>query len=152
MLAWRDEVMIALADFTAVSELAGDPITLDEISVEFMPAPHVPPKSLPTGMMAVYGFWRNGEWLKIGKVGPNSRARYTSQHYNANSVKSSLAGSLAKDDKMTGAPGFNPSAPGDWIRSETCRVNVLLPSVRHYGLLSLLEVFLQRRLKPSYEG
>ena len=152
MLDWRAEVMAALADFEAVSELAGDPIMLAEVSVEFMPAPHIPPRSLPAGMMAVYGFWRNGEWLKIGKAGPKSHARYASQHYNPDSAKSTLARSLARDATMNSTPGFNPSTPGDWIKSETSRVNILLQSARRRELLSLLEVFLQVRLKPRYEG
>ena len=67
MLDWRAEVMAALADFEAVSELAGDPIMSAEYSVEFRPAPHVPPARLPTGRMAVYDFCRNGKWLKIRK-------------------------------------------------------------------------------------
>ena len=152
VLGWRDELMAALADFRTVSELAGDPITLLEDSVEFMPSPHVPPARLPTGRMAIYGFWRNGEWLKIGKAGPKSHARYASQHYNPDSAKSTLARSLARDATLNSNPGFNPSTPGDWIKSETSRMNILLPSVRRYELLSLLEVFLQVHLKPRYEG
>jgi hypothetical protein len=50
--------------------------------------------------MGIYGFWHDGIWLKIGKVGPNSHARYVSQHYNARSAGSNLAASLRKDPQM----------------------------------------------------
>lgn len=102
--------------------------------------------------MAVYGFWGDGRWLKIGKVGPNSNARYTSQHYIAGSALSTLAGSLAKDTAMNGVVGFDPRAPGVWIRASTHRVNILLPATRERALLSLLEAFLHLRLRPRYEG
>jgi len=99
--------------------------------------------------MAVYGFWHDGEWLKIGMAGPNWNARYTSQHYNPNSA--GLAASLVDDRRMSGWPDFNPNAPGDWIKSATNRVNILLDS-RH-GMLppALLESYLHVRLRPRYE-
>ena len=149
---WREQIMETLSDFEVVSELARNPITLTGDSIEFCPAPHCPPSRLPVGMMAVYGFWWNGEWLKIGKAGPNSNARYTSQHYNPNSARSTLAASLAGDIRMVGIPDFAGSTPGDWIKSATSRVNILLPTKSGNALLSLLEAFLHERFKPRYEG
>ncbi len=135
-----------------MAELAGDPIARDEIEIIYLPAPHTRPSRLPVGKMAAYGFWGNGRWLKIGKAGPNSNARYTSQHYIAGSAMSTLAGSLASDPHMTTVPGFDPQAPGAWIKAATHRVNILLPSHREKALLSLLEAFLHLRLKPRFEG
>lgn len=149
---WRGQIRDALSDFHVVSELVGNPVTFGTDQVEYCPAPHRQPSTLPGGMMAVYGFWWNGEWLKIGRVGPNSNARYTSQHYNPNSAGSTLARSLAADGKMIEIPGFDPSNPGIWIKSATSRVNILLPSDRGTGLLALLEAFMHERLKPRYEG
>lgn len=149
---WRGQIVAALSDFQVVSELAGNPVTFGADNVEFCPAPHRQPPTLPKGMMAVYGFWWNGEWLKIGKAGPNSNARYTSQHYNPRSSRSNLAHSLETDEKMVGVPGFDPSNPGIWIKSATSRVNILLPSERGTGLLALLEAFMHVRLRPRYEG
>lgn len=149
---WSGQIMDALSDFHVVSELAGNPVTFGADKVEFCPAPHRPPPHIPKGMMAVYGFWWNGEWLKIGRVGPNSNARYTSQHYNPRSAGSTLARSLEADEKMVGIPGFDPSTPGIWIKSATSRVNILLPSESGNGLLALLEAFMHERLKPRYEG
>ena len=47
--------------------------------------------------MAVYVFSEKSQVLKVGKVGPNSQARYTSQHYNPKSARSTLAKSLLKE-------------------------------------------------------
>jgi hypothetical protein len=89
--------------------------------------------------------------LKIGKAGPRSNARYVSQHYNAGSAKSTLAGSLAGDPHMLAVQGFDPLSAGDWIRQSTHRVNILMPASRRPELLSLLEAFLHVRLHPRYE-
>ena len=150
--SWREQIMEALSDFKVVSELAKNPLTVTGESVEFCSAPHRPPSRLPVGKMAVYGFWWDGEWLKIGKAGPKSNARYTNQHYNPNSAVSTLAASLVRDKKMVGVPDFARSTPGDWIKSATSRVNILLPANNSKALLSLLEAFLHTRLKPRYEG
>jgi len=149
---WRAEIESARTAFVTVAKLAGEPISPDEIAIEYLSAPHRPPSHLPTGKMAVYGFWGDGVWLKIGKVGPNSNARYTSQHYNAGSTRSTLAGSLASDPHMLKVAGFDPRAPGNWIKATTHRVNILLPSQRPIELLSLLEAFLHLRLRARYEG
>lgn len=152
MTDWRDEIENAVTAFLTVAELACEPIPRDDIVVEYLAAPHRPPTRLPVGSMAVYGFWSDGVWLKIGKAGPNSIARYTSQHYNAGSARSTLAGSLAKDPHMLTVPGFDPNAVGAWIKTATHRVNILLPADRQSALLSLLEAFLHLRLKPRFEG
>jgi hypothetical protein len=148
---WCEEIESALAAFITVAELAKEPIRRDELKVEFLPAPHKQPSSLPPGKMAIYAFWWNTEWLKIGQVGSKSAARYTSQHYSANSSMSNLAKSLANDTQMEKVAGFNCEHPGQWIRESTCRVNILMPSNRRQELLSLLEVFLHARLRPRYE-
>jgi hypothetical protein len=148
---WRKDIEDSLMAFVTVAKLAGEPITFDEFNVEYLPAPHKQPSSLPKGKMAVYAFYWNNEWLKIGKVGMNSGPRYSSQHYTGNAL-STLRGSLIKDPRMKSINGFNNQNPGEWIKKSTCRVNILLPMQRRKELLSLLEVFLQARLKPRYEG
>ena len=152
MTDWRDEIEASLNAFLAVAELAGDPIYPTDIEVEFLPAPHRPPTRLPAGKMAVYGFYGDGAWLKIGQAGPKSGPRYTRQHYHAGSAPSTLAGSLAKDPRMLTVVGFDPEWPGDWVMKATHRVNILIPSARRREMLALLEAFLHLRLKPRYEG
>ena len=68
------------------------------------------------------------------------------------SAPSTLAGSLVADPGMLTVAGFDPKAPGVWIKAATHRVNVLMPDSRQRELLSLLEAFLHLRLRPRYEG
>jgi hypothetical protein len=152
MTAWREDVETAITAFLTVAELAGDPIARADLVTEYLVAPHRPPTRLPSGKMAVYGFWGDGCWLKVGKVGPKSNARYTSQHYKVGSTKSTLAGSLVKHPHMLTVPGFDPNAVGVWIKAATHRVNILMPASRELALLSLLEAFLHLRVRPRFEG
>lgn len=152
MTDWRTDIDSALVAFITVAELAGDPISRGDLTVCYLDAPHHSPTHLPDGKMAVYGFWGEGTWLKIGKVGPKSAARYTFQHYHAGSARSTLAGSLAKDTRMLEVEGFDPTKPGEWIRALTHRVNILMPATRRPALVALLEAFLHLRLGTRYEG
>ncbi|HET8523967.1 MAG TPA: hypothetical protein VFL82_12070 [Thermomicrobiales bacterium] len=148
---WKAQIEQSLIAFQTVAELGGDPITRDEITVEYLPSPHRPPTLLPEGKLAIYAFWGDGGWLKIGKAGPNSQGRYTYQHYGFNAPRT-LAKSLVASQAEHPIPGFDPIAPGNWIKASTHRVNILIPSSRRIELLSLLEAFLHLRLNPRYEG
>ena len=150
MTDWQTDITDALADFCKVVELAGVQLDAAQLKVEFLPAPHKPTK-LPTGKMAIYGYWGLNQWLKIGMVGPNSQARYVSQHYNAGSAGSTLPGSLIHDQRMAEIPGFDAAVPGTWIKSSCNRVNILLSATLGRELLALLEAFLHVRLNPRYE-
>ncbi len=146
---WRRDIWLALEDFRTVSDLAGSKIVFEKEDVEFLHKPR-----LPTGKMAIYGFWFDGAWLKIGQAGPNSGPRYTYQHYGFK-VGSTLAKSLSSDESMRKIAGLekdDESGWGEWIEHETSRVNILLTSTRGKNLLSLLEAFLHVRLHPKYEG
>ena len=151
--SWHEDILSALEDFRIVSRLAKGNIVLGTRDVEFLPAPHRP-RTLPPGRMALYGFWFNGEWLKIGQAGPKSNARYMSQHYTG-SAQSTLSGSLRNDTSMRSIAGLEVDALtkwSAWIKRETNRVNILLPSTQSKSLVSLLESFLHARLHPRYEG
>lgn len=147
----RADIEESLEAFIAVAALGKEPISRDEMTVEFQIAPHQPPSHLPVGKLAIYGFWRDGEWLKIGKAGPKSGPRYVNQHYSMK-APSTLAKSLVADVRFLNLAGFDALAPGKWIKDSTHRVNILLSSDRGPGMLSLLEAFLHVRLKPRYEG
>lgn len=149
---WNVDILSALKDFRTISELAHDKINLGSKDVKFQPAPHKQPRSLPRGKMAIYGFWFNGEWLKIGRAGPNSKARYTSHHYNINSAGSTLAKSIKGEPLVSEISDFDKDKLSAWIKCETSRVNILLSSEKNKNLLSLLEAFLHVRLNPRYEG
>ncbi len=141
-----------IGDFLRVASLAGIKVTVEDISVEELPAPHRPPSQLPDGKIAVYVFSRNGECLKVGKVGPRSSARYVSQHYNPKSSVSNLAKSILDDKEGFGGPKLDEESIGDWIRRHTDRVNFLLSDKLGVLVLTLFEAFLQCRLRPRFEG
>lgn len=141
-----------LQDFQKVAKLTRVSIAQSDLTVEMLRAPHIPPARLPSGQMAVYIFTLNDECLKVGKVGPKSNARYVSQHYNPKSSRSNLAKSVLKAKKSLGCKDIDEVSVGKWIKGNTDRLNILLPAPLGVTVLSLLESFLQCRLKPRFEG
>ena len=139
-------------DFRHVAKRAGFSLAARDLTVESLTAPHWPPSRLPPGKMAVYLFDHHGRVLKVGKAGPNSNARYTSQHYSPSAAQSTLAASLLKRGAEIGIRDITDSTVGDWIRANTDRHNFLLDSGYPIRLLTLLESFLQCRLDPVFEG
>jgi hypothetical protein len=139
------------SDFVRVATLAGFSITLSDIEVEYCPAPHEQPKTLPPKRMAVYVFMYGDRCLKVGKAGPNSAARFCSQHYGTQ-APSTLAKSLMKRPDVIGASNVDESNVKALIRDKTTRVNFLIPSQYGVFALSLLEAFIQCLLQPKFEG
>lgn len=70
--------------FLQVSHLAHLRLSLTDVRAELSPAPHKRPASLPSGTQAVYTFFLGDRCLKVGKAGPKTQARFTSQHYGIN--------------------------------------------------------------------
>jgi len=149
MIAVRSSELIA--DFVKAAALAGIQIPAADIEFVELPAPHRPPSSLPPGKLAVYVFMHGNRCLKVGKAGPKSAARYCSQHYGANRAPSTLARSLIKA-QFGGSALLDEANIAAWIRANTDRINFLVPSNYGFAVLSLLEAFVQCRLKPEFEG
>lgn len=149
-MTWIAET--AIEDFRTVARLAGVELLNGAITIEKLSAPHVPPTRLPVGKMAVYVFSKGSDVLKVGKVGAKSQARYTSQHYNAGSAMSTLAASILADRERLGLSTIDEALVGRWIKENVDRVNFLLDEQLGVPVLTLLETFLQCRLKPRYEG
>ena len=141
---------VLVSKFIAVAKLAGVPLTEEDVRVDPRRKPHRPPTCLPPGKMAVYAFFFNGRCLKVGKVGPNSEARYTSQHYLPNSSPSNLAKSMLKN--KSDFRNLTRANAGAWIKKNTDRINFLLDQKKGNPALSLLEAFLHCRLEPRFEG
>jgi len=141
-----------LEDFLKIAKLAYIDLSKINASYESLTAPHNPPKRLPKGKMAVYVFIYKGQALKVGKVGPKSQARYTSQHYNPNSSRSNLAKSLIEKGFSYGFPNINEENVTSWIMKNTDRYNFTISASSGKHVLSLLEAYLQCRLKPVFEG
>lgn len=146
-----------IADFLKVAKLSGFSISRNDIDHELKSAHHSRP-NLPDGLQAVYVFSimePQPRFLKVGKAGPKTKARFNAQHYNPKSCPSNLAKSLLGDDKIWNE--LNTQRPidehiGIWIQKNTDRDHFYLAADCDSYLLSLLEIFLQCRLHPLYEG
>lgn len=139
-------------DFLRTAALAGIRIEPTQLTVEELPAPHRSPSSLPSGRMAVYVFHLGDECLKVGKVGPKSQARYTSQHYLPASSQSNLAKSLLAHREELGLDDLDAFTVGAWMKANLDRRNFILDAALGVPVLTLLESFLQCRLRPRFEG
>lgn len=153
-----------IADFCQVADLSGVPTAPGDIIYEVLPAPHKRPKRLPLGKKAVYVFATAHRCLKVGKVGPKSAARFTSQHYLPKSCQSNLAKSLlalavGASVAQTGGDAeidarfaaLTDADVGGWISQNTSRHHFFLRADAPKSLLTLLETFLQCRLDPLFE-
>lgn len=112
--------------------------------------PHQP-KGLPKTKMGVYLFEYNGTFLKIGKAGPRSMARFLSQHYSASSARSTLAKSILKDDDFEYL-SLTPENVGDWIKTNCRRIDILIDEQAGIFALELIEALLHYMYVPKYEG
>lgn len=133
-----------------VSGVLGKPIHEDKYKVIDRGIPHIPQR-LPIGMMGVYTFWHNGRFLKIGKAGSKSNARFFSQHYNPRSAQSTLAASILVDKNMRNK-GITEENVGEWIRSNCRRIDILLDVSLGIFALELIESALHYKYEPIYEG
>lgn len=134
----------------SVTELLGNPIPKGAIEVIDRGMPHVP-KSLKPGTMGVYTFIYKDHFLKIGKAGPASNARFLSQHYNPNSAQSTLSASLLLDNEMEGL-GITEKNVGEWIKRNCRRIDILIDANLGIFTLELVEAVLHYKYEPKYEG
>lgn len=97
------------------------------------------------------GYAPQGRVLKVGKVGPNSNARFTSQHYSPLSARSTLAGAIINNEilwRYIGFPGEGVNV-GEWIKNNTDRDNFYFNSKK---LVDLFEIYSKAFLGPVFEG
>lgn len=151
-----------LRDFTEVAERLGLPGWPTALEPEYLPAPHKP-KALRPGHGAVYVFALAdhdtseagaGRVLKVGRVGPNSNARFQSQHYSPASARSNLANSLIKYPVLWPWLGIDHLDPGnvrEWMLTHLDRANVYVPA-SSAELIPHLEMYVRGRLGSVYEG
>jgi hypothetical protein len=144
-----------------VARLAHATLQACDVKTELLPAPHRRPRSLPKGSQAVYAFLLGGSCLKVGKAGPKTQARFTSQHYGGG-ASSTLAKSILRERSRVAAllasdlraelDGLNLDSIGDWIEANTSRVHIFIPATADGIVLSLVEGFAQCRFRPLFEG
>ncbi|HUZ34043.1 MAG TPA: hypothetical protein VMV19_18340 [Xanthobacteraceae bacterium] len=133
-------------------EAVGESLAAQTVRAECSGPPHRQPSSQPGGMPAVYAFFYKERCLKCGQVGPNSAPRYTSQHYNPNSSNSNLAATLLERGREIELSEFSRDNIGEWIKSNTARANVLLPTTISKRTLNFAEAFFHILWKPVFEG
>src|SRR5438094_274843 len=126
---------LVVREFAAWAESQGLGRARAELRVERLESPHAP-TSLPPGWQGVYSFqYQKAAWLKVGKAGPKSGARWTSQHYHPGRAQSTLAFSLlryghfsevnfeAVPDLRAELQTVGTDELGDWIKKNTARTN-----------------------------
>lgn len=133
-----------------VSSVLGKSIDNEKYEIIDRGTPHKP-KALPRGMMGVYTFFYEGKFMKIGKAGPKSSARFLSQHYSPKSANSTLAKSILTDKRMQDK-GITERNVGDWIKNNCRRVDILLNLDLGIFTLELIEAALHYKYEPIYEG
>jgi hypothetical protein len=151
-----------IEEFMQAAAQSGSPC--GTITHEHQAAPHAP-HCLPSGMCAVYVFSLcacqgrtcpagPNRVLKVGKAGPNSNARFQSQHYDALRAESTLAGSLLKSRLLwtyLGITDINQGNVSEWIKKHTDRDHFFLAATS-VKALGDLERFIKAKLGPVFEG
>lgn len=136
---------------SSVSRLLGKEIFQNSYEIEIVNPPHEP-KTLPEHKMGVYMFKYKDDFLKIGKVGEKSNARFQSQHYNPNASQSNLSKSLLKDFDFKEKFNLDEKNVGDWIKNNCQRINVIIDAKLGKFALTLIESILHYKYQPKYEG
>ena len=131
------------------SAAIGKPLSEDSYDVIDRGLPHKP-AGLPIGKMGIYTFLYKDRFLKIGKAGANSDARFRSQHYGFN-AQSTLAKSIVSDSEML-LLGINESNVGEWIKNNCRRIDILIDSNVGIFTLEFIEGLLHYIYEPKYEG
>jgi hypothetical protein len=132
-------------DFPHIPELA----QWREVRFDFQDAPHVRPDPLRDRQRAVYLFFREQQWLKIGQtVYPQ---RFTSQHYGTRRSGSCLAKDLWLNRHEFGYEGPEEGI-GNWMFANIGRCNLVFPAGWPDEIPRMLEVFLHLKLAPRFEG
>jgi len=159
-----NEVDAIIVQFREWAAARGIPLAADDIQVTLLGVPHKP-VALRKGWQGVYAFQFGTTWLKVGKAGPNSNARWVSQHYKATRSMSNLAWSLLQFAHLISFehPSLpktlkdelrkvRPDAIGDWIKQRTTRVNFAIKVELGPHALDRLERIAQAVLKPVFEA
>jgi len=133
-----------------LSSILGKPISEDKFEIVDLGIPHQP-TSLPKGKMGIYMFLYDNKFLKIGKAGPKSNARFYSQHYNPKSARSTLAASILADGSIANKSS-SESNGGIWIKENCYRIDILFDSDLGIFALELIEAALHYKYEPVYEG
>ena len=120
----------------------------------FQYARHERPKPLQSNQRAIYIFFKDDRWLRIGQT--DYSARFTSQHYGVRRARSTLAKDIRDHGDAFGFSGSDNEI-GNWILGNCGRADLRLPvqgvepKAGEY-FAKLLESYLHYRLQPRFEG
>jgi hypothetical protein len=94
-----------------------------------------------------------GKVLKVGRAGPNSVARFTSQHYSPGSARSTLAGSIIRYPirwPWLGITTEDAASIRSWMTANLDRLHI---SIRQPSpeLLTTVELHVRARIGSLYE-
>lgn len=132
---------------------------------ETLLAPHQKP-SLPPGEAAVYVFSISARYgrsapcgpetvLKVGRVGPNNKRRFTHSHYNPDAPTiSTLAQSLLAHPILwpwLGVQELDAEAVANWMFANLDRIHFFIPGDRPQ-VRTALEVYIRARVGSVFEG
>ena len=132
---------------------------------EQCPAPHDKPE-LPPGEGAIYVFAVGsaygisapcgpGTVLKVGKVGPGNKRRFTHSHYNPSAPTiSTLAQSVLAHPVLwpwLGIDHIDANTIGKWMRDNLDRIHFFMPGDRA-EVRAALEVYIRARVGSVFEG
>ena len=160
-----NEIDQVIATFRDWAQQAGISESGSGVSLEDLGVPHRP-TGLLVGYQGVYTFQFESVWLKAGKAGPKSGARWQSQHYKTTRSLSNLSWSLLQYAHLSSVDiprlpatfrdtlkDVRPDEMGDWIQNDTRRVNLLISgSLGERNVLHHLEHIAHDVLKPVFEG
>ena len=161
MIEDPDALMVDFDEAASHVGVAGWPCS---VRTEVRRAPHAPP-AMPPGLAAVYVFALShdagsrapagaGAVLKVGRVGPNSGARFSSQHYSSGSARSTLAGSLLRYQVLwpwLAVESLNMGNVKSWMTNNLDRFHFFVPS-GHELVVAELEVYVRARVGSIFEG
>ena len=148
----EEKIQSALPPLCRALSEAGVVIEPQDFRLDIRTAPHRAPSGLPRDSMAVYSFFQGSVCLKVGIVGPNSQARYVSQHYSPASASSTLGGSICRNPAAVGLDVLDVDDVGAWMRENLCRADLIIPASYGMKVLRFAEAFLHLRWNPRFEG
>ena len=144
----RKQLKAVLCDFKRMPAFC-EAHQWQDIAFEFYEAPHSRPSPLLENQRAIYLFFREKEWLRIGQTGYSQR--FTSQHYGTKRAGSTFAKDIWRNKQEFGFSGTEKNI-GIWIMQNCGRANIRLPIGWPKEVSPLLESYLHYRLRPRFEG
>lgn len=128
-----------------------EPLDTSLFQVEVLPPPHFP-RAMPPGKQAVFAFYwpKRERFLLIGLAGPNSNARFQSQHYLPASSGSNLARKILQHKDEIGIEDLDESTIGLWMKGNLARINVYLPADVSKEVLRYFKDYLKLTWKPIF--